>query len=576
MADAAGLTAEQMANLDWNPQDGGSYEKAIAHLTVDKNGVRGDEAGFDKNNVAVYGLGLAGGGSGQGQTEWSFLTATTGWTHTDKNPWGTEFNYDDPKLPGDHRLVGRPDRQGLHAQAGNHRRRQPRGQLRRRQGRDQHHRLLDDRPVHRATRAWKPAIAPTPKGPDGKRASMFNGLADSVWAGTKNPAAPSSGSNTSAPPPARTSSPRRPSSSRPSPAPPRRPPRPSRPRASTSRAFTTHVKDGTTFLFPITDKAAKVDGIMKPAMDAVLVRQEAGQLAHRSQRPGQRPLQVGPTRPGCRRYLLAAAASGLSRRPPHCTTPHLPASRTRPEPPKETRHGTPVPPLRQHQPGDQLRQRGGRGHPLGRRSGQLPARPGHPRRPRPALRRRRRRPRRAPPAGLLQLARPPRPARAPDRRRRSRLRLLRPPPRGGSDAGRCRRPPSSSRPTPTPGSRVVVRPDPARRRPAGTAPHRHQHRHLAVPARRTGHRPPGGAGRRRTPGPDRPLVPGTPPAAPRHPAGHLGAHRPARPHRPRLLTALRRRNRRLRQPPRQGLGHPPGLERQPRTVRGQHRRTGAP
>ncbi len=35
-------------------------------------------------------------------------------------------------------------------------------------------------------------------------------------------------------------------------------------------AFTTHVKDGTTFLFPIADKAAKVDGIMKPAMDAVL------------------------------------------------------------------------------------------------------------------------------------------------------------------------------------------------------------------------------------------------------------------------------------------------------------------
>ena len=35
-------------------------------------------------------------------------------------------------------------------------------------------------------------------------------------------------------------------------------------------AFTTHIKDGTTFLFPIADKAAKVDGIMKPAMDAVL------------------------------------------------------------------------------------------------------------------------------------------------------------------------------------------------------------------------------------------------------------------------------------------------------------------
>ncbi|BAS10837.1 protein involved in carbohydrate transport [Arthrobacter sp. Hiyo4] len=35
-------------------------------------------------------------------------------------------------------------------------------------------------------------------------------------------------------------------------------------------AFTTHVKDETTFLLPIADKAAKVEGIMKPAMDAVL------------------------------------------------------------------------------------------------------------------------------------------------------------------------------------------------------------------------------------------------------------------------------------------------------------------
>jgi multiple sugar transport system substrate-binding protein len=35
-------------------------------------------------------------------------------------------------------------------------------------------------------------------------------------------------------------------------------------------AFTTHVKDGTTFLFPITENAAKVDGLMAPAMDAVV------------------------------------------------------------------------------------------------------------------------------------------------------------------------------------------------------------------------------------------------------------------------------------------------------------------
>ena len=116
MTEAAGISDEQMENLGWTLQDGGSYEKTIAHLTVDKNGKRGDEPGFDKNNVAVYGLGLGAGGSGLGQTEWSFLSGTTGWTHTDKNPWGTKFNYDDPKFQETIKWWAGL-RKGLHAQA---------------------------------------------------------------------------------------------------------------------------------------------------------------------------------------------------------------------------------------------------------------------------------------------------------------------------------------------------------------------------------------------------------------------------------------------------------------------------
>ena len=69
----------------------------IAHLTVDQSGKRGDEAGFDKTKVKVYGLGLDGGsGGGVGQTQWSMYTGTTGWQFTDKNPWGTQYNYDQP------------------------------------------------------------------------------------------------------------------------------------------------------------------------------------------------------------------------------------------------------------------------------------------------------------------------------------------------------------------------------------------------------------------------------------------------------------------------------------------------
>lgn len=269
MTDSAGLTAEQMATLTWNPTDGGSYEKAIAHLSVDKNGKRGDEAGFDKNNVAVYGLGLAGSGSGQGQTEWSFLSATTGWTHTDKNPWGTKFQYDDPKfqetitwwtglaekgyMPKLETTVGASvaDNFGAGKAAINSAGSWSIGQ-------------------YTSYKGVETGIAPTPEGPDGKRASMFNGLADSIWAGTKNPAASVKwveylasakcqdvvASKAVVFPAIKTSSDKAAEAFK--------------AKGTDVTAFTTHVEDGTTFLFPIAENAAKVDGIMKPAMDAVL------------------------------------------------------------------------------------------------------------------------------------------------------------------------------------------------------------------------------------------------------------------------------------------------------------------
>src|SRR5437016_8863061 len=40
---AAGITRQQLDSMDWNPTDGGTFEKIIAHLTVDANGKRGDE-----------------------------------------------------------------------------------------------------------------------------------------------------------------------------------------------------------------------------------------------------------------------------------------------------------------------------------------------------------------------------------------------------------------------------------------------------------------------------------------------------------------------------------------------------
>ena len=99
---------------------------------------------------------------------------------------------------------------------------------------------------------------------------MFNGLADSIWAGTKNPAASVKwveylastacqdvvASKGVVFPAIKSSSEKAAAAFE--------------AKGVNVNAFTTHVKDKTTFLFPITENAAKVEGLMGPAMDAVL------------------------------------------------------------------------------------------------------------------------------------------------------------------------------------------------------------------------------------------------------------------------------------------------------------------
>jgi hypothetical protein len=115
----AGYTEEQLANLDWNPQDGGSYEKAIAHLTVDKSGKRGDEPGFNKKQEQRCRL-----RPGPGKfRQWPGPDAVE-LPHRDhrldahgQEPVGHQVQLRRPQVPGNHQVVGRPRRQGLHAQA---------------------------------------------------------------------------------------------------------------------------------------------------------------------------------------------------------------------------------------------------------------------------------------------------------------------------------------------------------------------------------------------------------------------------------------------------------------------------
>ncbi|MCB0910364.1 MAG: sugar ABC transporter substrate-binding protein [Propionibacteriaceae bacterium] len=271
----AKVNEADLANLTWNPTDGGTYEKMIAHLTVDKNGKRGDEAGFDKTKVKVYGLGLDGGsGGGNGQTQWSMYTGTTGWDFTDKNPWGTHYNYDAPEFQNTmtwmRSLIEKGYMPSIESITG-----QSSADL---FGAGKYAMITNGSWMINQMFGYKgveTGLAPTPTGPNGKRSSMYNGLADSIWVGSQHKAAaakwveylgsaacqdivgksgvvfPAIPSGTDLAGEAFAAK-----------------------DIDVNSSFLVHITDGTTFLFPITDHASQVTGIMQPAVDAVFTGKE--------------------------------------------------------------------------------------------------------------------------------------------------------------------------------------------------------------------------------------------------------------------------------------------------------------
>ena len=267
MAKDAGYTPDQIGKLVWNPTDGGTFEKFIAHMTIDKSGKRGDQAGFDKNNVKTYGLNLEDGSAGNGQTQWSPFTGSNGFTYTDKNPWGTKYNYDSKAfqdtLTWYRTLITKGYMQKLETVVG-----ADTGKL-----------LAAGTVATSIEGDWntsgflkqaKLGIAPTPVGPTGKRASMFNGLADSINAGTKNQAlsvkwVEFTGSAACQDlvaakgvvfPAIKTSTTKAEAAFK--------------AKGIDPEGFLVQVKDKTTFLFPITDHAADITAIMGPAMQSFL------------------------------------------------------------------------------------------------------------------------------------------------------------------------------------------------------------------------------------------------------------------------------------------------------------------
>lgn len=184
LLNAAGVSEDQLRDLTWNSKDGGTFQQVVAKLTVDKSGKRGDEAGFNPKNVAVYGFASDAVDIGIGQTQWNFFAASNGFQFIDK-PWGTKYLYDDPKLAEtltwfrDLALkhgfsVSQEQASNLQAVAlfsAGKAAIVPDGSW-----------MISS---YRDNSTAKFGFAPLPKGPQGRK-SMMNGVADSIWSGSKH------------------------------------------------------------------------------------------------------------------------------------------------------------------------------------------------------------------------------------------------------------------------------------------------------------------------------------------------------------------------------------------------------
>ncbi|MGW0579552.1 ABC transporter substrate-binding protein [Streptomyces sp. NPDC002920] len=180
----AGITQEQIKSWTWNPDDGGTFEKIIAHLTVDSKGVRGDESGFDRKNVKVYGANALAGGGLNGQLTWGQFAPTTGWKYTTEANFPTSFQFSDPRFVKTAEWIKKVTDKGY----------MPKVNQFSSSGGEQ---LASGQVALVQDGSWnvnsfaklsgRLAIAQPPTGPEGKRAAMAASTADSIWKGTKNP-----------------------------------------------------------------------------------------------------------------------------------------------------------------------------------------------------------------------------------------------------------------------------------------------------------------------------------------------------------------------------------------------------
>jgi multiple sugar transport system substrate-binding protein len=183
LARKAGITMEQLRNMDWNPKDGGSFEQVMRRLTIDAAGNDASSPRFDPRHVAVHGFQTAGAGGMIGQTEWSHFAVSNGFGYQDK-PWSGKFHYDDPRLVDTIAWIAGLPARGLSASYQDSK------------GLGADGMFVAGRTAMIAEGSWmidyfaraakfQYAWLPLPRGPSGQRATMRNSLADSIWVGSR-------------------------------------------------------------------------------------------------------------------------------------------------------------------------------------------------------------------------------------------------------------------------------------------------------------------------------------------------------------------------------------------------------
>ncbi len=178
----AGIDREELENLTWNPDDGGSYQEVIQRLTLDVNGNDGLSPGFDRNNTARHGFAEAFDAmSAWGQTQFSLLAKTLDWEF--HNETATEFYFDEPEFVSIIEWMRMMTDEGYYLPF---------------EDSESVNELLVAGEVSMVTDgSWmigfytdnmgdNVGFAPIPHGPQGRN-SMFNGLSDAIWSGTDNP-----------------------------------------------------------------------------------------------------------------------------------------------------------------------------------------------------------------------------------------------------------------------------------------------------------------------------------------------------------------------------------------------------